>query len=73
MLNEPMTPLKPAPLVMYDRAVSVGRFAPRPEMPGGPVETLPEPVFGPPLWVRKERKRQAARTTPADKSPKEEA
>lgn len=33
-------------LVMYDRLIALGRFAPRPVMPGGPVEGMPEPVFG---------------------------
>ena len=33
-------------LVMYDRVVSLGRFAPRPLRPGGPSETLPEHVHG---------------------------
>jgi len=40
-------------LVMYDRVQSTDRFAPRPVRPGGPVEVLPEPVFGKPLWHRK--------------------
>jgi tRNA G18 (ribose-2'-O)-methylase SpoU len=35
-------------LVMYDRLVSLGRFAPRPVATGGPTEALPEPVFGQP-------------------------
>jgi tRNA G18 (ribose-2'-O)-methylase SpoU len=33
-------------LVMYDRLVSTGRFAPRPVAPGGPLEGMPEPLFG---------------------------
>jgi len=37
-------------IVMYDRLVSLGRFARRPEMPGGPTEPLPEPVFGDPRF-----------------------
>lgn len=45
-------------LVMYDRVLTMGRFAPRPEMPGGPGAPLPDPVFGAPLWVRKQRRRQ---------------
>lgn len=50
-------------LVMYDRLVSLGRFAPRPIVAGGPSEPLPEPVFGEPLWMKKDRRRarQAAR------------
>jgi tRNA G18 (ribose-2'-O)-methylase SpoU len=35
-------------LVMYDRLVSLGRFAPRSVATGGPTEALPEPVFGQP-------------------------
>jgi tRNA G18 (ribose-2'-O)-methylase SpoU len=41
-----------AAIVMYDRMVSLGRFARRPERPGGPLETLPEPVFGAPRFRR---------------------
>jgi len=33
-------------LVMYDRLVSMGRFAPRPARPGGPTETLEMQLFG---------------------------
>lgn len=33
-------------LVMYDRLVSLGRFAPRPVVPGGPIEDMPAPMFG---------------------------
>ena len=47
-------------LVMYDRLVSLGRHAPRPVGPGGPLEALPAPVFGAPLYVRKRRRRAAA-------------
>jgi tRNA G18 (ribose-2'-O)-methylase SpoU len=49
-------------LVMYDRLISLGRFAPRPHRPGGPTEPKPVPAFGPPAWVRKKRlrERQAA-------------
>lgn len=35
-------------LVMYDRMISLGRFAPRPVATGAPTEELPEPVFGEP-------------------------
>lgn len=45
-------------IVMYDRLLSRGRFAHRPQMPGGPAEPLPPPEFGPPLWVRKQRNRE---------------
>lgn len=40
-------------LVMYDRTISLGRFAGRPLVPGGPSAPLPKPVFGPPLIKRK--------------------
>src|SRR3546814_19793301 len=33
-------------LVMYDRLISLGRFAPRPGRPGGPTESLPPHVHG---------------------------
>ena len=33
-------------LVMYDRMISMGKFAPRPVMTGGPTEFLPEHVHG---------------------------
>ncbi len=33
-------------LVMYDRVISLGRFAPRPLTPGGPTEALPAHVHG---------------------------
>lgn len=45
-------------IVMYDRLLSMGRFARRPETPGGPAEPLPPSEFGPPLWVRKQRNRE---------------
>ncbi len=35
-----------AAIVMYDRMISLGRFAPRPVKAGGPTEFLPEHVFG---------------------------
>ena len=37
-------------LVMYDRLISLGRFAPRPERPGGPTEPLPPHVHGAPQF-----------------------
>ncbi len=46
-------------IVMYDRLVSMGRFAPRPVAVGGPVEELEEPQFGG-RFSRKERDRLAA-------------
>ena len=33
-------------LVMYDRLISLGRFAPRPVVPGGPLAEMPKPMFG---------------------------
>lgn len=44
-------------LVMYDRILSKGRFAPRAHRAGGPTEPVPTPYFGEPLWARKKRKR----------------
>lgn len=44
-------------LVMYDRMLSMGLFAPRPHRPGAPIEPAPVPQFGTPLWVRKQRRR----------------
>ncbi|MFV0432220.1 MAG: RNA methyltransferase [Alphaproteobacteria bacterium] len=35
-----------ASLVLYDRVISMGRFAPRPERAGGPTESLPEHIRG---------------------------
>jgi tRNA G18 (ribose-2'-O)-methylase SpoU len=43
-------------LVMYDRVLSLGRFAERPVAPGGPVVPLPKPVFGPPLVKRRAKR-----------------
>lgn len=44
-------------IVMYDRMISMGRFAPRPVGAGGPTEPLPVPEFGEPVWARKRRRR----------------
>lgn len=46
-------------LVMYDRVLSMGRFAPRPVRAGGPVEAISPPEFGDPVWARKRRRRAA--------------
>ena len=51
-------------LVMYDRLVSLGRFAPRPARPGGPIAPLPPPRFGDPVWVRKRRPARQAESGP---------
>ena len=46
-------------IVMYDRLASLGRFARRPERPGGPSEPLPAHVFGgPKIRTKMERFRQ---------------
>ena len=39
-----------AAIVMYDRVASLGRFAPRPITPGGPVEGVPEHIHGGPVF-----------------------
>jgi tRNA G18 (ribose-2'-O)-methylase SpoU len=44
-------------VVMYDRRISLDRFADRPITAGGPDEPLPPPVFGAPVWKRKEARR----------------
>ena len=44
-------------LVMYDRLMCMGLFAPRPHRPGGPTEPAPVPQFGAPAWVRKAKRR----------------
>ena len=41
-----------AAIVMYDRVVSLGRFAPRPVATGGPTEALPTHVHGGPVFRR---------------------
>jgi tRNA G18 (ribose-2'-O)-methylase SpoU len=46
-----------AAIVMYDRAVTLGRFAARSPRPGGPIEALPDHVFGDPVLRRKQRER----------------
>ena len=43
-----------AAIVMYDRVTSLGRFAPRPVMTGGAVESLPEHVHGGPVFRRRQ-------------------
>jgi tRNA G18 (ribose-2'-O)-methylase SpoU len=47
-------------LVMYDRVLNLGRFAGRPLTPGGPVQPLPKPVFGPPLVASRRRRGSGA-------------
>ncbi len=45
-------------LIMYDRLLSLGRHAPRPVATGGPTEPLDLPVFGQPIYKRRQRLRQ---------------
>jgi len=45
-------------LVMYDRTISLGRFAERPVRPGGPAEPPPAHVHGTPIHRR--RRKEAA-------------
>jgi len=49
-----------AALIMYDRMLSLGRHAPRPVAEGAPTEAMPLPVFGAPVYKRKQRARQRA-------------
>jgi tRNA G18 (ribose-2'-O)-methylase SpoU len=49
-------------IVMYDRLLSLGRFAERPLTAGGPRQKLaPPPAFGAPLWEKKRRRRHGER------------
>lgn len=57
-------------LVMYDRLIQLGRFAPRPVAEGGAPGELPEHVFGEPIYMRKNRRRAAAAAAQSDKSDK---
>jgi tRNA G18 (ribose-2'-O)-methylase SpoU len=45
-------------LIMYDRLLSLGRHAPRPVAEGGPTEPVELPVFGEPIYKRRQRLRQ---------------
>jgi tRNA G18 (ribose-2'-O)-methylase SpoU len=47
-------------LIMYDRQLSLGRHAPRPVAEGGPTEPVAPPVFGEPIYKRKQRVRARA-------------
>ncbi len=47
-------------IVMYDRLLSRGRFAERPVSPGGAIQPLAPPLFGPPLSRKKRRVGQGA-------------
>ena len=44
-------------LIMYDRLLTMGRHAPRPVAEGAPTEAAPLPVFGDPIYKRKQRAR----------------
>lgn len=55
-------------LVMYDRMLCLGLFAPRPYRPGAPTEPAPVPQFGTPLWVRKQRRRDRKAAEAAQKA-----
>ena len=49
-------------IVMYDRQITLGRFASRPLSVLAPIEDVPEPVFGGPRFRRvDERRTQATR------------
>jgi hypothetical protein len=50
-------------LIMYDRLISLGRHAPRPVGEGAPTEAVPLPVFGDPIYKRKQRQRARAAAT----------
>ena len=47
-------------LIMYDRLLVMGRHAPRPVAEGAPTEATPLPLFGDPVYKRKQRARQRA-------------
>jgi tRNA G18 (ribose-2'-O)-methylase SpoU len=47
-------------LIMYDRLISLGRHAPRPVAEGAPTEPVALPVFGDPIYKRKQRARARA-------------
>ena len=46
-------------LVMYDRMLSLGRFAERPVRVGGAVQPPPAHIHGEPIWKAKQRRRLA--------------
>ncbi len=45
-------------LVMYDRMISLGRFAERPVRTGGPVEKLTAHVHGAPVWKKRQARKR---------------
>jgi tRNA G18 (ribose-2'-O)-methylase SpoU len=46
-------------LAMYDRMISLGRFAERPVRAGAPTGQRPAHIHGPPLWKRRRQRRRA--------------
>ncbi|HUT49583.1 MAG TPA: RNA methyltransferase [Alphaproteobacteria bacterium] len=60
-------------IIMYDRLLSSNRFARRPLLPGGPPEEVRPHEFGGPIWIKKERRRAAAREKKAKDSAKDSA
>lgn len=50
-------------IVMYDRVLSMGRFADRPVASGQKPDPLPAPVFGEPVWKKKGRRRSRQAAT----------
>lgn len=50
-------------IVMYDRLISTGRFAPRPVMAGGPTEVWEAPQEGLRLFLRSNRNKQPKKTS----------
>ena len=47
-------------LVLYDRLESMQVWPDRPIMPGGPPAPMPDAPFGEPLWLKKQKRRQAS-------------
>ncbi|HEY7688137.1 MAG TPA: RNA methyltransferase [Dongiaceae bacterium] len=45
-------------LVMYDRMISLGRFAERPVRAGGPTAPLPGHVHGDPVWKKRQSRKR---------------
>lgn len=58
-------------IVMYDRMLSMRRFAERPLIPGGHIEPPPPvPAFGEPIWKKRRRRRAAQLDTSHQTSPR---
>lgn len=53
-------------IVMYDRLISLGKFARRPLVPGGEPEPVPAHVFGEPV-IRTKRRERAQRAGTTDR------